>query len=269
MSAPDRQTVLDAIAGIIQFAQEVGGSAHVQKLVQFHQLLQTEKPTLKLLQGSVKNAADESYHGLRPFAFADGYRDPWPGKERLAEEFNDVYCNFNHVIYPPRFIEKQMPTTGFAGSDAVESKTVRYMGGPTNVQAIFERSVELVKRYTQHVIAGDLETAYALTSPELQAWMSFKRYTGDHARASRQFGGEPVEFLFEGFGWIFPDDEARNNAEVGRIIWPRAVPKPIRRATAYGFWVRDRAANTGCHGQLWITENDGAYRIAQFSFSSE
>ena len=268
MPAPPSQTVLDAVSDVVAFAHRIGLASKVSHLEVLHAQFQKVKPTLKILQSEVKDASDEAYLAIREHVLDDGL-DPRPGNEALAEDMNRVFGHLNDVIYPPKFIEKEMPTTGFAGTEFVESKTVRYMGSSALVRVIFERSIQLVRRYCQLVAEGDLQEAYHLTSPELQQWMSFKRYLGEHKRASQRYGGSPSEFLPDEFGWIFPDNEARNNAEVGRIVWPRYVPKSVLRATVYGFWICNTGARTGCHGGLWITEHWGELQIAKFEFRDE
>ncbi len=266
MPAPDQQAVVEALTDVIEFGHRVGLPAKVAALEAFREQVRAKKPTLKYLQSTVKDAADRAFHAIRGRVFEDGLRVPRVGEEALADSFHEVFRVLNEVIYPPRVTAKEIDVSGFPSAGAVESKVVSCLGDPAEIPRIFEGSVSLVRDYCRAVVAADMEAAYALTSPELRSWMSFPRFLAEHGAASDRYGGPPVEYLIESFGWIFPDAESRNHAEVGRIVWPRYVPKPIRRATVYGFWVRDREEVTGCSGGHWVTEHDDGFRIAKFTF---
>jgi hypothetical protein len=202
---------------------------------------------------------------MKPVLF-DEKRMIRPDKNEVVNELYEVVDAINAVISPPKFVAKEISTVGFSGSEEVEDKIVRYMGEPANVRHIYEQSVKLVKRYRKALIDADIESAYAMTSPELQSWMGLKRFTSDHNKAACDFGGPPVAYDLMCFDWIFPDDEARNNATVGNIVWPRYVPKPIRRAKVSGWWVRDFRTKAACAGGLWVTEHTDGFRIAKFDY---
>ncbi|MFN3651136.1 MAG: hypothetical protein ACK47B_16295 [Armatimonadota bacterium] len=266
MPRPDPQVVVAALERVIGVGHRLGMAPEVQPLAAFRERFHTEKPTLKLLQSAVKNASDRAYLALRSRVFSDGLREPWPGQEELAEEFNEAFRSLNDVIYPPRFIDHYTSAEGWPGSEEIEEHSIRYLGSPENLPLIFERAVDVVKRYRDAILSKDWGAAYALASPELKEWMTLSHFIHEQERAAEQFGGAAVRFQFYGFNWIFPDQEARNNAEVGRIIWPRYVPKDCRRAMVYGFWIRNEAGGTGSPGNLWITEHEDGYRIARFSY---
>src|SRR3989442_7758756 len=133
MPAPPLQPVGEALSGVIEFGRRIGLASAITRLETFHTEFQKVKPTLKILQSKVKDASDEAYLAIRERVL-DEALEPRPGQEGLADDMNRVFGHLNDVIYPPKFIEKEMATTGFAGAEFVQSKTVRYMGSPGNVQ---------------------------------------------------------------------------------------------------------------------------------------
>lgn len=268
MPAPSPEVVQKALSALIEFGKRVGVPASVVELDRIRVEFQTKKPTLKRLQSEVRDAVDEAQLRIKGQVLDAGL-DTKRGKEALAQEMYRVFDGIEDVIYPPEFIEEEMSTAGFKGAKFVEADSVRYMGNPSSVRNIFERSVQLVRNYTSLVGEGNLTQAYKFISPELAERLNFKRFTGEHERASRRYGGSPREFLISSFGWIFPDEESRNNVEVGRICWPRHVQNSVRRATVFGFWVCDPKSRKGCNGGFWITEHDGEFRIAKFNFTND
>jgi hypothetical protein len=89
---------------------------------------------------------------------------------------------------------------------------------------------------------------------------------GDFERAAQDYGGPAVEFLIQRFNSVLADDAVRKQSNTSAEGWPKGTPKENRRAAVGGFWIRDRAARTGCGGSLWVAEENAAYRIAKFNF---
>jgi len=267
MPAPSSEAVIHALSGVIAFGHKVGLEGMVSRLERFREEFEKTKPTLKRLQGEVANARDEAFIAIRAHLH-DEALNPRAGHEAHSQEMHEVFRGLSDVIYPPKFLEKAMPTTGFAGAEFVEKKAVRYLGAAEGVKPIFEASVALTRSYCELVGRRELAQAYEHTSLELRGWMNFKSYQHAHERAAARYGGWPTRFGINSFVWIFPDNEARQNGEVG-ALWPRHVPKPIRRAMVYGFWLGEGQSETGCYGSLWITESSGQLQIAKFDFTDD
>jgi hypothetical protein len=186
--------------------------------------------------------------------------------ESLAKQYGGISVALLNVIYPPEPKLPEMDITGFAGSEHVKDKKVTYNGEAIGVRSIVESSVVLVRRYSEALGSGDFEAAYALTDSGLRAWMSLPRFIGDHERAAEEFYGPALEFHIGRVNYVYADETARKKSNTSEEGWPKGTVKENRRAWVSGFWIRDRAAKTGCGGTLWIAEEAGEYRIAKFNF---
>src|SRR2546425_4659245 len=175
MPGPSTKAVLKALSDVIEFTRSVGMSDKARCLEQFCSEFQIQKPTLKLLRKSVKDASDEAYLGIREEVL-DACLDPRPGMEGKAVEFHRVFGALNDLIYPPEPRPAEMNAASFAGIERVERKMVPYIGSPDQVRVIFERSVALVPHYSEAIGRRDFQTAYTLTASGLRAWMSLKRF---------------------------------------------------------------------------------------------
>jgi hypothetical protein len=156
--------------------------------------------------------------------------------------------------------------TPFAGSQHVKHKAVYVRGDPAATRPIVERAIEFAREYSQTLGSGNLKVAYALTDTGLQKAMSFKQFENENQDASRQFGGPALEFQIERFAFILADNTARQKSNTSKEGWHKDTPKENRRCRVIGFWVRNRATQSGCRGSLWLSEEDGRYRLANFDF---
>jgi hypothetical protein len=263
MAALDPNLVLNAMREAVEFTRRVGNNRHAASLEQVCNRLEQEKITLKAASGVAAEEMNQTGIALRGILY-DDQRNARPGMELLVREHERIWIDFLRAIYPPEFAEKDI--TGFSGSEAVESKMVRYKGDPAGVQRIVERSISIIRDYSRAVGSGDFIAAYALTDRGLRGWMTYKRFVGDHERAAQDYGGPALEFLIQGFHSILADDKVRRHSNTSAEGWPKGTVKENRRAGIGGFWIRDRAARTGCGGTLWIAEENDAYRIAKFNF---
>src|SRR5205085_1661690 len=108
MPAPGPEKVLQALEAVIALGKSAGVPQAVEELERHRTLFLDRKPTLKQLQGPVKDATDRAFHALRAVLIDAGLRDPLPGKEALTEEFYRVFGGLNRIIYPPRFVAKEL-----------------------------------------------------------------------------------------------------------------------------------------------------------------
>jgi hypothetical protein len=265
MPSPDSKTVLSVLRDAADFAQRVGLKRDATAFEEFHTRFQTEKPTLKALRRSVEPVRNGFAIRIRETLYDDS-RDPRRGMELLVEQYERISVALLDVIYPPEPKSPEMDITGFAGSEHVKDRMLTYEGDSSGVRSIVESSIILVRRYSEVLGTGDFAAAYALTDSGLRAWMSLQRFIGDHERAAREFHGPALEFRIGRFTYVYADEAARKKSNTSAEGWPKGTPKENRRGAVSGFWIRDRAAQTGCGGSLWLAEEAGEYRIAKFDF---
>src|SRR5687767_15244178 len=98
-----------------------------------------------------------------------------------------------------------------------------------------------------------------MTDGGLREMMSFKQFVKIHQDAQRQFGGPALEFQIERFAFVLADQSARQQSKTSREGWAKGTAKDSRRCRLIGFWVRDREAQSGGRGSLWISEENGQY----------
>jgi len=263
MPSPDPNSVLKALSEAKNFAGKLGLPADVAVFDEFHRRFQTEKPTLKALRRDLEPARNRFAIRMKGTLY-DDRRDPRAGMESLVEQYERISVALLDVIYPPEPKSPEMDITGFAGSEHVKDRMVRYEGDSSGVRSIVESSIILVRRYAEVLGSRDFKAAYALTDSGLRGWMTYKRFVGDHERAAQEYHGPALEFLINRLTYVYADATARKKSNTSLEGWPKGTPKENRRGAVSGFWIRDRAAQTGCGGSLWISEEDGGYRIAKF-----
>lgn len=263
MATPDREVVLQVLRDAANFTRRAGAKSEAHELDQYCTQFESVKPTFKLLRSEVQAVMDNAYRAFESVLY-DEYRKVRPGNEALEREFSRIWIAWrDDATYPARVIETKMETTGFAGSEGVQEKTVQVMGDPAGAGPIFEQAVATVNHFCYVICHQDYETAYELLASETKAWMSFKRFLSTLDHADSEFGGKPVDYLVERMG-ICADEAARklSNRDGG---WPKDTPKQNKRAGAGVFWIKKPGTKEGCWGALWITEENGGYRIAKFS----
>jgi hypothetical protein len=161
-------------------------------------------------------------------------------------------------------VTEDFDISGFEGSERVQHRGVTCRGDAAEFRPIVERTIAFVKLYSETVGSGDLVAAYALTDSSLRQRMRFERFEEEHREGERMYRGPALEYQIERFVYVLADDAARQDkSDKG---WDKRVPRERRRSRVLGFWIRNREKNTGCRGRLWITEEDGEYRVADFNF---
>ena len=156
--------------------------------------------------------------------------------------------------------------SAFPGTECVKEKIVGFKGSAAAVPEVVQRSIDVVQRYSRLLGSGDFEAAYALTDAGLRAAMPFKKFVGEHERAAQEYGGPALEFRINEIAYVLSDDAARKKSNTTAEGWFKATAKEARRGRVLGFWIRDRSAQTGCGGALWIAAESEDYRIAKFDF---
>jgi hypothetical protein len=265
MSSPDSNAVLIALREAADFAQKAGLKGDASAFEEFYKRFQTEKPTLKELRRSVEPVRNEFAIRISE-ALYDDRRSPRSGMESLVKQYERLSVALLDVMYPREPKSPEMDITGIAGSEHVKDKMVTFEGDASGVGSIVKSSVVLVRRYFEVLGSGDFATAYALTDSGLRGWMSLQRFVGEHERAARKFNGPALEFQIGRFNYIYADEAARKKSNTSAEGWVKGTAKENRRGAVSGFWIRDRAAQTGCGGTLWIAEEMGDYRIAKFDY---
>jgi len=267
MPSPDSNSVLKALAEAKDFAEKVGLQREAAEFHEFHKRFQVEKPTLKSLRRDVEPVRNQFAITIRGTLY-DDYGELRRGMESLVEQYERLSVALLHVIYPPEPKMPEMDISGFAGSEHVKEKMVSYAGDAAGVRLIVERSIALVRRYSNAIGSGEFESAYTLTDSGLRAWMSYKRFVSDHERAAHEYNGPALEFHIDRFQFVYSDAAARTKSKADEG-WPKTTPKERRRSCVTGFWIRDRAAQTGCWGGFLISEEHDEYQIASFTFYSQ
>jgi hypothetical protein len=264
MQRRDPKAIATALEGYVSFLSEFGdGENDILKFREFIRRFEQEKFTKQLFQEMV--SFRDGVHSKIRMRFLEHCCLPNKNDEQTQKEYYRVLNILGAAINPPEPKSTMMDISEFAGAKNVETKTTEYAGDSNGVRQVVERSLELVKNYSEAIGRGDFEAAYRLTGAGLQDWMTLKRFIGAHEKAAREFDGPALQFNVEAFQFVLADDTARkkSTAEEG---WPKKTTKEARRSRLLGFWIRDKAANTGCGGAFWITEENNDYRIAKFEF---
>ena len=260
------QTICAALAELKKFYIYFDNSA-VTRIAPLEKLIrrfQEERLTKEMVSDLIR-LKDEIYIQTREQIWG-GRRLPGPHEteEKTTAEFDRVFGIVGEALYPSEPEWPRLDLSGVLGSEFLKTKDTAYQGAPQGVRSIAEHSLAIVRRHTEAVGRGDFQTAYETTGVDLRAWMSLKRFETVHRDASGKYGGPPIEFRIDGFGFVLADDQARKKSK-GDEGWPKTTPKETRRAILSGFWIRD-AQNHGCYGSFWITEESDEYRVAKFDF---
>ncbi len=224
--------------------------------------LETEKLTFKELRGPVYDVMNRIGSCLDRILF-DEVRNVRPGMRAHVEEVGRIRASFIRVLYPPRF--EDIDISSCAGCEALKEKITGYKGDPQKVQPVVERGIEIIQRYSACIGRGDFDAAYLLTAAGLRAWMTPKRFLTEHEQAAKTYGGLPLDYLIYRFQFVYSDDAARRKSTADEG-WPKTTPKEERRSCVTGFWICNRATQTGCAGGFLISEEHDEYRIAKFTF---
>lgn len=154
--------------------------------------------------------------------------------------------------------------TPFAGSEHLQHRSVECRGEPAAFRAIVERTIAFAHAYSETLGSGDFGAAYSMTDSCLRDRMTLDQFVREHQQAEAEFRGPAFEYRIERFVYVLADETARNDKKDRG--WRKDIPRERRRSRLLGFWIRNRASNCGCRGRMWITEEDGQFRLADFDF---
>ena len=268
MIQKDPKAICTGLEEYINFFTRFGDeNADIPRFREFISRFEEEKITKGLLEELV-NFRDAVHNRISLQIRGSGTRC-LPGKDsnQTVGEYYRVLNVLGAALNPPKPKPAKMDISEFAGAKNVETKASEYAGDPNGVRPIVERSLELVNNYSEAIGRGDFERAYALTGGGLRDWMTFKKFVNAHEKAAKEYDGPALEFHVDGFLFVLADDAARKSAAIGD--WPKTTLKEVRRSKLIGFWIRDKAARTGCWGSFYITEEDKEYRVAKFEFFAQ
>jgi hypothetical protein len=263
MDAPDSVLALRVLREATGLARLVGVEREATALQVICDRLQKESLTYELLRGEVDDAMSQASARISE-SILDDMGDPRPGQEALADEHERIWAEFLKVIYPPEWTE--MDVSEFRGAKHLNEAKVSFKGDAGGVRHVVEGSIALIRKYSELIAAEDFPGAYRLTDAGLQRWMSAKKFAAEHEGAAKRYGGAALEFVLNQFAYIYADEAARKASNTSKEGWPTLTAKENRRCRVIGFWIRDRAAMTGCAGSLWIAQEGGEYRVAKFNF---
>jgi hypothetical protein len=159
---------------------------------------------------------------------------------------------------------EDLSIAGMQGSEIVEHKTLLCIGDTSGARAVVEGSIAFVGRYSQVLAESGFAAAYELTDTGLREIMTREQFIKLHEEGedNRWCRGPLLEFRIERFAYILTDDAARQATKSAKDDWPKGTAKTHRRSRVIGYWIRDRAAQTICRGAIWISEENGEYRLA-------
>jgi hypothetical protein len=115
------------------------------------------------------------------------------------------------------------------------------LGDVAEARNIADRSLDVVRRFSEAIIKQDIETAYALCANELRCSFGIKRFVTDLHTADEEYSGKPISYTPQRITWIYADEASRkeSNKEGG---WPKNTPKPNKRALVGGWWTAQKTS---------------------------
>jgi hypothetical protein len=162
---------------------------------------------------------------------------------------------------PPRI---ELKIDGMRGSEQVEHNSVLCCGDAGGAREVVEGSIAFVERYSRALAEEGFAAAYELVDMGLREIMSRERFVKLHEEGddNRWCRSPLLEFRIERIAYIVTDDAAREATESAKDDWPKGTAKANRRSRVIGHWIRDRVEQTICRGAIWISEENGEYRMA-------
>jgi len=139
------------------------------------------------------------------------------------------------------------------------------LGDVAEARNIAERSLDVVRRFSEAIIKQDIETAYGLCANEFRCSFGIKRFVTDLQTADEQYSGKPISYTPQRITWIYADEASRKESNK-EGVWPKDTPKPNKRALVGGWWTAQKTSE-GEFGRsvfFWVTEEAEGYRIAKF-----
>jgi hypothetical protein len=148
------------------------------------------------------------------------------------------------------------------GSDS----TASVVGDIDEAKKIAVHSLVTVKQFSEAVIRGEIEQAYALCANELRTEMSLNRFAAELQKQDDEWGGKPIEYEPQRIVWVYASEMSRKRSNKDHD-WPKSTPKPNKRAMLNGWWTTEKPAGARAVGRpltFWVSEEEDGYRIAKF-----
>jgi hypothetical protein len=184
-----------------------------------------------------------------------------PQAAQVSSEFSKLKESLSAALFPTKPGKPaETQVAGLAGNK--ESTTV--VGDPAAAADIARRALETANQFSNAVFRTDFQAAYNLCATELRARTSLKRFTADLAKSDNQFGGSAVRCVIERINWLFADLPSQQIPN-SHTKWPKDMPKQNKRAIVVVFWFTHPKENQGRWTALWISEENGDYRIAKIN----
>jgi len=265
MPGPDTNSVLKILREAATLAHNVGLPKQAAKFEELHARFQKQKPTFKALRTDGEAARLELSNNIKPVVL-DDQNQVRPGMEPFRVEYYRISDAIQRLQYPPLVRVPEADIKGFAGTENVPDKSVKYYGDVLGVRSVVESTLEFVRHYADVLGSGNFLSAYALTDFALQARMSYAEFLAEHQAAEKMYHGPCLEFELQCLVYVLTDEAGRKNSNQADDRWPKSTPQETRRSAVNGFWIRDRPARTGSGGILWLAEENHHYRLAKFEF---
>ncbi|MGC3956552.1 MAG: hypothetical protein QM813_00825 [Verrucomicrobiota bacterium] len=237
----------------------------VRRLEKYASDFMATKPTATVLRGAVQNLTDKTFQAIRDRVYDRTKFAARIGMEIHWAELQRIFLQWGDVLNPPKPQPAQLDASTCTGAQVLEKKAVPFWGDSDVACQVVEKTLELLSAYTKAIGKADFDAAYRMTGSGLQARMPKKRFISIHEQAAKLYQGSALEFHIDSFVVVYADRIAAEQSNSDKT-WPKATPQGVRRARLIGFWIRDRAAQTGCWGGFWITEESSKYRIDDFNF---
>jgi hypothetical protein len=139
-------------------------------------------------------------------------------------------------------------------------------GDLEDARKIARASFDVAKQFSEAVIRGDIDQAYALCATEFKASITAEELKEELKDQDEEWEGSPIEYADQGVHVIYiaENSELRSNKN---HEWPKKTPKENKRALLTSWWTTERTPegnNCGRPVEFWISEQEDGYRISKF-----
>ncbi len=148
------------------------------------------------------------------------------------------------------------------GREAVAS----VVGDIDEARKIARQCLDVVSRFSEAIIRGAFDEAFALCASELRMATTLDRFADQLRRQDEEWDGKPIEYEPERVVWIYASEAARRRSNKDHD-WPKATPKPNKRALVNGWWTTEKPPGSRPIGRpltFWVSEEEDGYRISRF-----
>ncbi len=256
MANANRQALLTSFKQLSNFAARIGADKEAATFQTLHDRLQSEKLSAKDVEADAWHA--RAFIAMKIARLANTGQ---PQAAQISSEFSKLKESLSSALFPTK--PGKPPETQVAGlAGNKESTTV--VGDPAAAPEIAKQVLDTALQFSNAIFRGDFRAAYNLCSTELRARISLKRLTTDLAKSDNQFGGPAVRCVVERINWLYADQPSQLTPN-SHTNWPKDMPKQNKRATVVAFWFTHPNENRGRWTALWVSQENGDYRIAKYN----